>query len=57
MISYAMINKETLSYICEQRNVSTEYLHKKRITRQILLKNGLIRPKEDCQLLSKQKNG
>ncbi len=29
MISYAMINKETLSYICEQRKVSTEYLHKK----------------------------
>lgn len=29
MISYALINKETLSYICEQRKVSTIYLQKK----------------------------
>lgn len=29
VISYAMINKETLSYICEQRKVSAEYIQKK----------------------------
>lgn len=29
MISYALINKETLLYICEQRKVSAEYLQKK----------------------------